>query len=143
MIRFATVWLALFWLWLLLVGQWDLREWIAAAVAATAAAALSEVAVRAAGVDVDVPLRWLAKAWSVPAMVVVDFGILVWALGRRRKGTFVRRPLPGDVSSPAVRAWLAIAATYSPNAYVVDVDAESGEVLVHDLVRNRASESPL
>jgi hypothetical protein len=33
-------------------------------------------------------------------------------------------------------------AGWSPNAYVVDIDEESGTVLLHDLVPNRASEEP-
>jgi hypothetical protein len=37
----------------------------------------------------------------------------------------------------------AVVATYSPNAYVVDVDLDRNVALMHDLVRNRASEEPL
>jgi hypothetical protein len=36
---------------------------------------------------------------------------------------------------------VALAASYSPNAYVVDVGADA-TVVVHDLVPNRRSESP-
>jgi len=79
--------------------------------------------------------------------VLVDFGILMWALVRcalRReivRGEFVRRPFRAD--DAGVRAWVGILATYSPNAYVVGFDAEREVALVHDLVRNRSSESPV
>jgi hypothetical protein len=40
------------------------------------------------------------------------------------------------------RAWTALAASYSPNAYVIAVEPESCTVLLHDLVRHRESEKP-
>ena len=79
-------------------------------------------------------------------MVFVDFGILMWALvrsahGREVRGEFVRRPF--RVDDAGVRAWVGLAATYSPNAYVVGFDTDGETALVHDLVRNRSSESPV
>ena len=129
----------LIWLWLLLVGQWNLRQWIAAAVAATVATAIGSVAFRAAGIDVRLPPAWVLKAWSVPPMVVVDFGILMWALVRRPRGVFVERPL--EDASESARAWATVVSGFSPNAYVVEIGG--GRAVLHDLVRNRASESPL
>ena len=137
--RHAVAWAALFWLWLLFVGQWNLRQWIAAAVAATVATAIGAVAVRAAGIDVRVPAAWVVKAWNVPAMVVVDFGILMWALVRRPRGVFVERPFEDEGDS--VRAWAMVVSGFSANAYVVEIG--EGRAVLHDLVRNRASESPL
>jgi hypothetical protein len=80
-------------------------------------------------------------------MVFVDFGILMWALVRsalRRevvRGEFVRRPV--RIDDAGVRAWVGVAATYSPNAYVVGFDTDAEVALVHDLVRNRGSERPV
>jgi len=138
-VRHAVAWAALFWLWLLFVGQWNLRQWIAAAVAATVATAIGVVGVRAAGIDVRVPAAWVVKAWNVPAMVVVDFGILMWALVRRPRGVFVERPFEDEGDS--VRAWAMVVSGFSANAYVVEIG--EGRAVLHDLVRNRASESPL
>src|SRR5207247_6288409 len=57
----------LWWLWLLLVGEWNREEWIAAALAAAAAATIGAAARSAAGAHAHVPpLRRLARAWSVP-----------------------------------------------------------------------------
>lgn len=141
--RHALGWLSLFWLWILLVGEWNRDQWIAAAIAATVGTAIAEAARRFAGVELRPPTSWMSRAWKLPATVVVDFAIVMWALPQRRRGVWVRRAIPGDVAFPARRAWLTIAATYSPNAYVVDIDASEGVVLVHDLVRRRDSESPV
>jgi hypothetical protein len=146
-----ATWLALFWLWLLMAGEWNRQEWIAAASAATVAATIGEIARTRAGVRVRIPLRWVARAWSVPHMVVVDFGILVWALlaslARREvvRGSFRSHEFAvrgDDAVSTGVRAWAGLVANYSPNAYVVDLDAERGLALFHDLVPFRKSEEP-
>jgi hypothetical protein len=87
----------------------------------------------------------------VLGMVVVDFAIVVWALlisiGRRRvvRGRIVSRELDRGAQAAGgagPRAWTALAASYSPNAYVLDIEPESRTVLLHDLVPNRSSESP-
>jgi multisubunit Na+/H+ antiporter MnhE subunit len=144
-------WLALFWLWMLLVGEWNHQEWIAAASAATVAATLGEIARSRAQVQARVPLRWIAKAASVPLMIVVDFGIVVWALvasaARREvvRGVFRSHEFPAggaDATSQGIRAWATVAATFSPNAYVVELEPERQLALVHDLVPYRRSEEP-
>jgi hypothetical protein len=140
-------WLALFWLWLLLSGDWNRIELIAAACGASVAATLAEVARTRAEVAPRVPLRWIARAWSVPGRIFVDFGIVTWALARSVAG---RRVVRGEFRAhgfPAgegqgVRAWAAWAAQFSPNAYVVEIDTERELVLLHDLVPNRKSELP-
>jgi multisubunit Na+/H+ antiporter MnhE subunit len=131
-------WLALFWLWMLLAGDWSRTELVAAAAAATVASLFLRRLPPGLGVT---------NAWSVPTMVFVDFAIVMWALVRsalRReivRGEFVRRPFRLD--DPGSRAWAGLLATYSPNAYVVGFDTDREVALVHDLVRNRSSESPV
>jgi hypothetical protein len=133
-------WVALFWLWLLISGDWNRIEIIAAACAATIAASIAEAARSRAGVEAGVPLRWVARAWAVPHQVVADFGILTWALFRRRTGVFRSHPFPAAGEGQGARAWAVWTANFSPNAYVIDVDGD--RVLFHDLVPNRASEEP-
>lgn len=144
-------WLCCFWLWLLLAGEWNRIEWIAAASAATLAATVAEFGRSLAGVGVRVPLRWVGRAWSAVPMVVIDFGIVLWALvlsGVRRevvRGRFRSHPFPpGEPGrdTPGIRAWAELTATLSPNAYVVGIDPERQRVLLHDLVPRRASERP-
>ncbi len=143
-------WIALFWLWLLLVGQWNREQVVAAAIAATIAASLAELARMRTGFSARIPLSGVADLPQVLGMVVVDFGILAWALvasvGRRRvvRGELYSRELTHRSRADGVgpRAWTTLVASYSPNAYVLDIDPETRRVLLHDLVRRRASEKP-
>lgn len=142
-------WLTLFWLWLWLAGEWNADELVAAAVAAAIAASVAELARTRTGFSARVPLRALADLPLLLAMVVVDFGIVAWALiasvSRRRvvRGSFIERKLSRSADARGVgpRAWVALAASYSPNAYVVDV-GDDALVVVHDLVPCRRSEEP-
>jgi hypothetical protein len=144
-------WLPLFWLWILLSGEWNRQEWVAAAAAATIAATLAEFARVRTGFAAHVPVGAAADVPQALAMVVVDFGIVVWALVssalRRRvvRGEFVSRELEGRAHAArgvGPRAWTALAASYSPNAYVIDIEPETHRVLLHDLVPRRESERP-
>jgi hypothetical protein len=141
-------WLVLFWLWMLLAGDWNHIQWIAAASAAAVGATIGEIARSRAGVAPRIPLRWIARAWSVPHQIVVDFGILTLALWRslvERKvvrGEYRAHHFPAR-EGPGVRAWATWAGQFSPNAYVIEIDEERELVLVHDLVPNRPSEEPV
>lgn len=145
-------WLALFWLWMLLAGEWNRVEWIAAAIAATIAASLAEFARMRTGFSARLSLRDLAALPKALGMVFVDFGILVWALvvsaARRRvvRGELVSREV--ERGSPVTRgvgprAWAVLVSAYSPNAYVVDLDVSNRRVLFHDLVEHPPSEEPV
>jgi hypothetical protein len=140
-------WIALFFLWLLLAGEWNRVELVAAALAATLCATVAEGIRRMTGVKLRVPARDLATAWTIPPIVVLDFAIVVGALvrsaarGRTARGRFVVRDLPPDDGS-ASRAWRSYVATFSPNAYVVDIDEEQRDVLLHDVIPFRKSEEP-
>ena len=143
---------ALFWLWLLLVGEWNREQVVAAAIAATIAAFVGEFARTRTRLSAPLPLRLLADVPQALGMVVVDFGILAWALlagvARRRivRGELVSRELPRGswaTQGTGPRAWTMLVASFSPNAYVVDVEPKECRVLLHDLVPNRRSENPV
>ena len=145
-------WIALFWLWFLLVGEWNRQELVAAAIAATVSASLAEYARVRTGFHARVPLRGLVDLPPALGMVVVDFGIVMWALAvsivRRRvvRGQLISREVAGGaVRSRGVgpRALAVLLACYSPNAYPIDVDPETQTVLLHDLVPHRRSERPV
>ena len=141
-------WIAFFFLWPLLAGEWNRLELIAAALAAAAGASVAEGVRKLTGVSFRIPVRNLPSALTVPPMILVDFGIVVGALMRSAvrhetvRGRFVVRDLPPD-AGVAARAWRAYVAMFSPNAYVVDVDEEQDAVLLHDLVPFRKSEEPM
>lgn len=150
-VAWVAWWLALFWLWMLLVGEWNRVGWVAAATAAAIGATLGELARSRTGFAAPLPSRAIVDVPQALGMVVVDFGILVRVLvvsvARRRvvRGKFVSRELEGGSHAArgvGARAWTALAASYSPNAYVVDIEPESGTVLLHDLVPNLPSERP-
>ena len=67
----------------------------------------------------------------MPWQVVREFGIVTWFLVRRpaHTGEFRRLPLEGG------SVFVPLATGYSPNSYVLDVDKEHGEALVHVLHR--------
>jgi hypothetical protein len=145
------LWAALFWLWLLLAGVWNREQLVAAAIAAMIAASAAEFARTRTGFAAPLPLRVMAGLPQALGMVVVDFGIVAWALlfgiGRRRivRGELVSRELPREswvTQGVGPRAWTALVASLSPNAYVVDADPTERRVLLHDLVPNRRSERP-
>jgi len=129
-------WLALFWLWQLLTGEWNHQEWIAGASAATVAATVGEIGRTVGRLRPDSPAGAFARAGSALLQVFADFAILMWALPQRRSGRVHtrRRDLAGS------RVWTTYVANFSPNAYVIDLDDE--HVTLHDLVMHRRSESP-
>jgi multisubunit Na+/H+ antiporter MnhE subunit len=149
-LTYVAWWVALFWLWLLYQGEWNRIEWVAAACAATLGAALATALAARGLLRFRVPLRSVWDAKNVPLQIAIDFGIVSLTLARRLlgrpvRGKFVVRPSASAVDGPSAagdRAWRTVLATLSPNAYVVDVNADSREVLVHDLVVHRSSESP-
>jgi hypothetical protein len=152
LLPWALWFVALFWLWMFLVGDWNRIEWIAGGCGAAVAATIAELLRRAARVELGVSADVLRASALVFPMVFVDFAILVAVLVRslaaRRvvRGRYVTRSFdPGPKTTPAGtarRAWTVLLAGYSPNAYVVDVDVEGRTVLVHDLVPYRRSEEP-
>jgi multisubunit Na+/H+ antiporter MnhE subunit len=144
-----TSWLAaLTVLWLLYVGVFDRVDFIAG-VMAVAVAAIGVEAVRRKGLlRFRFQVRWLAAAWKAPFWIFWDFGILTAALAgtllRGRKpfhSGFKTIPVPAggaDATSGARRAWASWAFTITPNNYVVRIDRERNEALVHALVLKRA-----
>ncbi len=153
--RHAAAWLAwvgvLWAFWILLVGEWSQIEVIAASCVAPLAATVAELVRARAGLRARVPLRLVWAGRTVPLMVFVDFAVITWALlvtaahGRRVHGTFRAKPFAAggeDAAGLGRRAFTTVAATYSPNAYVIDIDRERDVVLVHDIVPLSASESP-
>jgi len=131
-------WLAvLFGLWLVLVGTVQDVERIAGLCAAALGATLAEV-IRSQGLlRYRVPWRWLRLVWKPLGRVVPDFFVVLWALVRRPQGRFQKLEFPagGERAVDAGRrAFGVLAPSLAPNRLVVDIDPDTGEALVHDLV---------
>jgi hypothetical protein len=146
----AVAWLAWFGgllvLWLLLVGTIASTERIAGLFAAAIGATAAE-AVRSQGLlNVRVEWRWLRKTPNRLLRVVPDFFAVLGTLARPRRGAFRTLPFAtgGDRAiDQGRRAWVAFAASLPPNRLVIDVDPDTGSVLVHDLIPDRAGEDLL
>jgi len=125
---------ALWWLWMLLVGEWNRQEWIAAGCVAAVAATVGEIARARAGVRPTAGIAKVAQLYAVVPIIVVDFVLLMWALVR----ALLTRRIPDgsfrecDASDP----WTALLASYSPNAYVLERHE------LHRLVPFAKSEDP-
>jgi len=137
LIRWLLWWVALALLWLLFQGEYNRIEQIAATCAAAVAATLAVVVRRQERTTVRIEWQWLAKTVAVPWQVVREFALLILFLVRRPASGGVRRlPFPTGGARPADRGrrvLATLAMTYSPNSYVIDMDDEAHEVVVHTL----------
>ena len=129
-------------LWLVFVGTVQDVEIIAGLCAAAIGATAAEV-VRSQGLlGFRVEWRWLRQTSKPLLRVIPDFFVVLVALARRRPGGFRTVPFPTggtrDVDAGR-RAFITLASSLGPNSLVIDVDEESGEVLVHDLVPGATS----
>jgi hypothetical protein len=143
-------WVALFWLWFALQGEWNRIEWVGAACMATVGATLATL-IRSRGLlRYRVPRSAIRAAARVPLQIVIDFGIVTVALVRRLAGNDVRgrfvvrrfEPTGRGAARSGDVAWRTVMAAFSPNALPIDVDPEAGISFFHDLVVNRRSEEP-
>ena len=146
-------WFAVFWIaWMLLVGVWVLQEMVAGLVAAASAASVAEL-VRVQDIRRFRPrLRWVLRAYRLPPLILSDSFIVLRALlrhvtGKQRiDGAFraFKHPVGGqDGRAAGRRALLNAAISVTPNTYVVGIDEDRDQVLVHQLVpcrRDRARE---
>jgi multisubunit Na+/H+ antiporter MnhE subunit len=138
--RFALWWVGLVLLWFLYQGEYNRIEQVAAASAAAVSATVAVVVRRQERTDIRLESRWLAKTLAVPWQVVREFGLisvfLLRALRTTRTGETRRLAFPTGGARPPERGRRTIAAlamTFSPNSYVIDMDEEAGEVVVHTL----------
>lgn len=133
---------ALWWLWLLLAGEWNRTEWIAAAGAAAIGATIGEIARTRARAAVGLPRDVMASIPSALLMVFIDFGIVMWALLTGAEGSF-RHGSTRVARNASTRAWAAYVATFSPNAYVLDIDREGRVAETHHLIPFDRSQDPV
>src|SRR5204863_9104734 len=125
-------------LWLLYQGEWNAIEVWAAASAATLSLVVAVLVGRFALPTARVEWRSPVRPARIPWLVVKEFGMVTAFLFQRGEGEFRRLDFPAGGARPAERgrrAFIVMATGYSPNSYVVDVDEDRGEVLVHVLRR--------
>lgn len=138
-------WVLLTAVWLLLILKTSVPDLTAAALAGAAAATLASGVLNGARVRFDPPRGWLRQFATVPKQVLSDSGTVLGAIlrrlarGERFEGEFRRVPFhPGgpDPADAARRALVVGGMSIAPNTYVVAVDHEAGELVVHQLVHS-------
>ena len=144
MVRTWIAWfLALNLIWFALIGSFILAEEVlgafASALAATAAVGLARQRI----FKFRPRLRWFLPAWKLPWRTVVETGWVLGALARQlgggpaKRGSFRRVPvtLPVDESEAATkRALLTAGLSFPPNSYVLEIDSDREEMLLHELI---------
>lgn len=143
-LRYAAAWwLAFLLLYLLLAGNFDWQEGVAGLGLAGVATVAMTATRRAASLYFQPRLGWLRHFRRLPRQVLVDCAIVATALARalfrRAKVEGVFRTIPfdpggDDAESAARRALVTAGVCLAPNTYVVAIDAERGEMLLHQLV---------
>jgi multisubunit Na+/H+ antiporter MnhE subunit len=149
----AMRWLVLAALWLALADSRTESELIAAAVVATLGATFSTAILRPGNPRTARGLLALGRLGPrtllrPPWRLIADTGVLASAVWRRLvrrqnvRGSFraARHQPDMAVRSSAGRAATEIWGSLTPNRYVIGVDDERGEILIHELV---PAEEPL
>ncbi len=150
LLRVLGWWPPLFALWMLFAGEWSWPVGVWGAGLSLIAAASGNVVARRGLSGARGCWAWWREGVSAAGAVVADFGIITGVLagaiaGRRRTAGIFREDVSAAGKGPraaARRAWVELAASWSPNCYVVDISPESGRRLIHDLRPHRPSEEP-
>jgi multisubunit Na+/H+ antiporter MnhE subunit len=139
----AGWWVASMLLWLLLTSTVNGSEAIAGVGASCVAATAGEVVRANRAFGFRARLRWLRSWWRIPIQLVHDTATVIAVLmnhltGRRRvrgmwRAVPFRHGKDDDPEDAARRTLATIAVTISPNSYVVGVDPDRDELLVHQL----------
>jgi hypothetical protein len=142
MLGWSVAWLLAAAFYLLLIDITDLPELIVGAAAAVLAATGTELARGTHVTGERFSLRWLARGYRPVGRVPLDVAhvsaaALAQLFSRRAvRGRFRAVPFEGSRESPqwAGRAALAQAlGSFAPNTMVVGVDAETEQILAHQL----------
>lgn len=133
------------------VGEWTAVDWVGAGATGLLAGVLTIPMTSEGMFRLKARLAWGRDLASAFAQTFIDFGIITAFLarsvasGRRGTGEFVARKFAAgkeDAEGTARRGFVMVAATLSPNSYVVDINVATHNRLSHDLVPHRASERP-
>jgi multisubunit Na+/H+ antiporter MnhE subunit len=132
--------LAALWLWL--DDTLVVPELVTGAVCAAIAATVAQFVLAGAGPRIRLRWSWLRFAWRPLVTVVPDIGVLIRVLvlsltGRRRRSRFVAFEFDAGTARSGYdtgrRALAKAAGSFSPNSYVVGIDADRDLILVHQL----------
>lgn len=140
-LRVILQWIFFFFLWLFFAFSFAGSEVIAAAVASVVALIGVSVALHCVPLDFAPRAHWIAQLWRLPAMIASDSLRLLRDLFRRARRepshslfSFIPFASGGDDSrSAAQRALALLFLSTSPNMVVLNIDRNTGRVLVHEI----------
>ncbi len=129
-------------LWFVFVFQLTTKELFAGAACSAFTVILVQITFRAVPLNFAPRLSWIMAGAGVPTSIAKDLLIMATDLAKRlsRKRPrsafrLVRFPIAkSGARASAQRALAVVFVSVSPNSVVVDVDAERGDILVHQLV---------
>jgi multisubunit Na+/H+ antiporter MnhE subunit len=144
MVRAWLAWfVALNLAWFLLIDSLVLAEEVlglfASALAATVAVALGRQRI----FQFRPRWEWLLPAWRLPGRTLRETGWVLGALARQlaggpaARGSFRQIPvsLPDEESPSATkRALLTAGLSFPPNSFVLEIDSDREQMLVHELI---------
>jgi hypothetical protein len=91
---------------MLLVGEWNQTEWVAGAIAATLTTLAAAFVWHASGLRVRIAARDVVSGWTVPAVVVHDFGVVLWGLlARSASSASLTSGCSSAMASPMTEPW--------------------------------------
>lgn len=134
----ALRWVTLLGLWLILAGTANGPELATGMIAAVIGTVLWAVTLPPLG-----PRQPVVRLWRLPAQALADAWTVTRMVARRLAGRPVDSGLrlvpfdPGEdaVTGAARRAVAVAAMSVTANSYVIDIDAERGALLLHQLDR--------
>ena len=128
-------------LWLLFVFQFNAKELLAGAVAATLSVVALQIASGAVPPCFQLEPRWLVQGFRLPGMIAGDLLIMFKAFIERIRRKQVRGvwrqsnfQTNDDCHGAARRALTILFLTATPNSIVIDIDRPNSRLLLHELV---------
>jgi multisubunit Na+/H+ antiporter MnhE subunit len=135
----ATVWWGVaFGIWIISLSATSNQEFLIAALASLPCGLAAAIARRAIGESWTVRLSWFRPVLLLPVAIFTDSAQVLAAplRGRKRGGRFETVPTgnAGDTAEArGHRALATVLASITPGSFVIDVDPESGDLLIHSL----------
>ena len=140
-LRYVVAWIGFLLLWTIFVFQVSIAELVIGAVVSALTMAFACFALKAVPVCFEPRLQWLAQAARLPWMFAVDIAPLLRHAARELGGkpshsSVVQEKIqtvPDECAAMAQRAIAALLISTSPNSIVVDLNNETGKMLVHQI----------
>ena len=138
-------WAGLLVIWLLFVFQATMAEFLVGAAASAVTVLAFQTALRSIPLCFEPRFHWLAQAWRLPGMIASDMWIVTKdfcrrVVDRRSRSVLVMghfEAVNEECRASAQRSLALLYVTMTPNSVMLDLNRQSGDMLVHFLVPAR------